>query len=161
MTTETLTPLNRKSFYNKAKLITDGNVTKLKSYETIVASYNHETKEMTVNGWYSATTARHINAFLDKYGFDTCTKADLIDYVNPKKEKETNPLGFMNAFLKIGDLTNVEETRENKIKYEERIVFATMKSMIPNWERPIGWNELSLDEKENRLTKLREISCEN
>ncbi|MDC7249497.1 MAG: hypothetical protein PQJ49_06250 [Sphaerochaetaceae bacterium] len=72
-----LEPLNRKSFYGKAVVTTDNNISTLRSYETDVATYNHETNEMKVKGWYSATTMRHINAFLDHFGFDTCTKKQL------------------------------------------------------------------------------------
>ena len=70
----------QKSFYGKATVITTNNVSKLQSYETIVAVYNHETNEMRVNGWYSNTTARHINAFLKLYGFGTCSKKELMNY---------------------------------------------------------------------------------
>ena len=52
----------------------------LVSYTTRVASYNHTTNEISVYGYYSRTTARHINAFLDFYGFDTCTKKELENY---------------------------------------------------------------------------------
>lgn len=52
----------------------------LVSYTTRVASYNHNTKEMSVYGWYSASTATHINAFLDFYRFNTCTKKELENY---------------------------------------------------------------------------------
>ena len=50
------------------------------SYTTRVASYNHNTNEMSVYGWYSATTATHINDFLEFYGFERCTKKQLQDY---------------------------------------------------------------------------------
>jgi len=50
------------------------------SYTTRVASFNHTTNEISVYGYYSETTARHINAFLDFYGFDTCTKKELLNY---------------------------------------------------------------------------------
>lgn len=50
------------------------------SYETRVASYNHNTNEMSVYGWYSATTARHINAFLEFYGFEKCNKQQMLNY---------------------------------------------------------------------------------
>jgi hypothetical protein len=50
------------------------------SYETRVASYNHKTNEMSVYGWYSNTTAKHINAFLDFYGFNKCNKKQMQDY---------------------------------------------------------------------------------
>lgn len=59
---------------------TANNVTRLVSYNTEVANYNHETNIMTVNGWYSQTTAKHINAFLEYYGFDKCNKQQLLNY---------------------------------------------------------------------------------
>ena len=52
----------------------------LVSYTTRVASYNHNTNEMSVYSCQSATTATHINSFLDHYGFDTCTKSKLQSY---------------------------------------------------------------------------------
>ena len=56
----------------------------LVSYEKRVASYNHDTNEMSVYGWFSATTMQHINSFLSFYGFDTCTKQELIKNYNLK-----------------------------------------------------------------------------
>lgn len=50
------------------------------SYETRVASYNHLTNEISVYGWYSSTTAKHINAFLEFYGFDKLTKQQMLNY---------------------------------------------------------------------------------
>ena len=64
----------------KSRTETANNVTRLVSYNTEVANYNHETNIMTVNGWYSATTSRHINAFLEYYGFDKCNKQQLLNY---------------------------------------------------------------------------------
>lgn len=60
---------SHKSFYGKALVIDyeDGTMA-LKSYNTIVATYNKRTKTLTVNGWYSATTARHIRAFAAELG---------------------------------------------------------------------------------------------
>lgn len=80
MKTIELTPLRRKSFYGKAVMIKDKEVYKLKSYETIVATFNPETKELKINGWYSATTARHINAFLDYFGLPTMNKSQMENY---------------------------------------------------------------------------------
>lgn len=83
METFEVTPINgRKSFYGKAKVVTENNVSNLYSCDTLVASYDHQNNNMTVNGWYSATTATHINAFLDFYGFDTCTKKELENFNN-------------------------------------------------------------------------------
>jgi len=77
-TTFDLTPVNgKKSFYGKCEAIANNNISTLRSYDTIVAEYNHDTNKMTVNGWYSITTATHINSFLDYYGFDTVTKKEM------------------------------------------------------------------------------------
>ena len=35
---------------------------------------------MRVWGWYSKTTAKRINDFLEFYGFDTCTKNEMENY---------------------------------------------------------------------------------
>lgn len=72
-----LTPLRQKSFYGKAQMIREGNKTRLKSYNTIVAEYNHKTNTVEVFGWYSATTARHINSFLNYFGFDTMSEKQM------------------------------------------------------------------------------------
>lgn len=71
---------NRKSFYGKAKLIHNGDITSLKSYNTIVAEYNHKTNKIKVFGWFSSTTARHINEFLTYYGFDKITKKEMKNF---------------------------------------------------------------------------------
>lgn len=81
MKTFELYPTNgKKSFYGKAKVLVEGDISKLLSYDTVVAVYDQSTNKMKVNGWYSKTTARHINAFLDFHGFDTCTKKELENY---------------------------------------------------------------------------------
>ena len=77
---------SRDSFHGKAILIHDEDcikgervyISKLKSYNTIVAEYNHNTNKITIFGWYSSTTARHINEFLQYYGFDKMTKKEII-----------------------------------------------------------------------------------
>lgn len=66
-------------------------------------------------------------------------------------------INAMKMFLIMGELTGANESREDKLKYQERIVFATMKASIPDWEPPSDWYELSLDEREDRLDKLRMI----
>lgn len=47
------------------------------SYTTRVASYNHDTNEVSVYGWHSNTTQKHVNAFLEFYGFDKQTKKEM------------------------------------------------------------------------------------
>ena len=53
------------------------------SYSTIVAvitdgiATEDGKPTVKVNGWYSATTARHINEFLQQHGFDAMTKKEM------------------------------------------------------------------------------------
>jgi len=68
---------SRKSFYGKAKVEVKDGVHYLYSYDTLVAEYNEKTGEVDVKGWYSATTARHINEFLQQLGFDKMTKTKM------------------------------------------------------------------------------------
>lgn len=49
------------------------------SYETRVASYNHNTNKISIYGWYSNTTTKHVNDFLEFYGFDKLTKKEMIN----------------------------------------------------------------------------------
>ena len=58
----------QQSFYGRAIVISDGDATYLKSYGTIVCSYDmSEGYANFRRHWhgYSATTQRHINAFID------------------------------------------------------------------------------------------------
>lgn len=71
-----------KQFNNKARIETANNVSRLVSYNTEVAIYDHKNNKMQVLGWYSQTTAKHINAFLEYFGFDKCSKQEMINYQN-------------------------------------------------------------------------------
>lgn len=66
---------SRDSFYKKAKILEYNGATYLQSYDTIVAKI--ENGKAIVNGWYSQTTARHINDFLMQNGFDKMTKKEM------------------------------------------------------------------------------------
>tara|TARA_R110002020_G_scaffold54419_1_gene151737 strand:+ start:5844 stop:6350 length:507 start_codon:yes stop_codon:yes gene_type:complete len=82
------------------------------------------------------------------------------DLMNGKGEKstKTDALAGMKAFLILGDLMNdKKESQEDKLKYKERIVFATMKSQIPDWQKPSDWDSLPTEEKMKRLNKLQTI----
>lgn len=60
---------NRKSFYGKAKvIITPGGVKRLLSYDTVVCEIDNAGNFRRLWSGYSATTMRHINAFIDLYG---------------------------------------------------------------------------------------------
>lgn len=66
---------NRKSFYGKAEVIErDNGDIELRSYNTIVARIRNGQFERLWSG-YSATTMRHVNAFLDYFGISGGGKA--------------------------------------------------------------------------------------
>lgn len=69
----------RKSFYKKAEVYNDFSTNSiiLKSYGVIVAILHNENDTITVNGWYSQTTARHINEFLAQHNFPTLNKKQM------------------------------------------------------------------------------------
>lgn len=66
---------NRDSFYKKAKILEYNGIRYLQSYNTIVAKI--ENGEPVINGWYSQTTGRHINGFLQQNGFDKMSKKEM------------------------------------------------------------------------------------
>lgn len=73
-----LTPADgRKSFYGKCRVEKTGDGEALISYTTEVARLNEETGKMKINGWYSVTTARHINAFLARHDFPAASKKQI------------------------------------------------------------------------------------
>ena len=74
-----LKPLNgQESFGGKAQVIINGNIIQLRSYETIVAEYNTKEDIVNVFNWFSSTTAKHINLFLELYGFRNVSKRDIL-----------------------------------------------------------------------------------
>ena len=67
-------------------VIENNGVSFLKSYNADVAEFNHTENKMNIKGWFSNTTAKHINAFLEFYGFDKCTKKDILKLASESKE---------------------------------------------------------------------------
>lgn len=57
-----------KSFYGKAKVIENGGEAFLQSYDTIVCKIDNTGKFVRMWEGYSATTMRHINAFIEMFG---------------------------------------------------------------------------------------------
>ena len=66
---------SQKDFYGKANVIVEGGQTKLKSYGTIVAVKENNT--IKVRGYYSKTTAIHINEFLRQNGASSLSKKEM------------------------------------------------------------------------------------
>lgn len=80
-----LTPMfdSRKSFYNKAIVVTADNSINLYSYNTLVAKiHNDGTIVLTANSaHYTNTTLRHIKEFLKQNNFKADSKKQLLtDY---------------------------------------------------------------------------------
>ena len=74
---EELRPIysNVKSFYGKAKIIREKGTIKLQSYNTIIAEIKNE--KLHINGFYSATSTRHLKEFIQQMGFTTKKKKQL------------------------------------------------------------------------------------
>lgn len=65
----------RKSFYGKARVLSRGGVRVLQSYNTDVCMIDENGAFLRLWGGYSATTMRHVNAFLSLYGINGGGKA--------------------------------------------------------------------------------------
>ena len=113
--------------------------------------------------WKRLNDARKLT--LHNY-FKTCELGgffgqDLIDLklaiVSAKGEPDP-VLNSMKAFLLMGDLMNdKKEDTADAVKYKERIVFATMRNKIPNWQPPSDWERLNDADKLKRLTKIQNL----
>ena len=64
--------------------------------------------------------------------------------------------GIMKAFLMLSDLDNNDNIKD-KVKNKERIVFATMKAQIPEWQPPEDWETLTDQEKLKRLDLIQKM----
>jgi len=61
-------------------------------------------------------------------------------------------------FLALGDLTSNENaTIQSKVEYKQKIVFATMKNLIPDWQPPSNWDILTDEDKLEILQKLEKV----
>lgn len=70
----------QKSFYNKAIVITCKETIVLKSYNTVVSCIDMPSKKLTIYGWFSKTTALHLNSFLIQNGFKAMSKKEIEKY---------------------------------------------------------------------------------
>lgn len=83
---------SRKSFYGKAVVLVDGLTKRLQSYDTIVAEIDAD-GNATVHGWYSQTTARHINEFLRQNGHKPMSKKQMEEHRNKSDFKVGDEVG--------------------------------------------------------------------
>ena len=63
-----------KSFYGKAKVIEMNGETLLQSYDTTVCKIDKSGEFVRMWSGYSATTMRHINAFIEMFAFQAAVK---------------------------------------------------------------------------------------
>ena len=68
----------QKSFYGKAKVVMDGGKAYLQSYNTFVCYMDENGQFHRLWSWWSATTARHVNAFRSAYGLQMISKKEWI-----------------------------------------------------------------------------------
>tara|TARA_R110000823_G_scaffold201518_1_gene332372 strand:+ start:195 stop:689 length:495 start_codon:yes stop_codon:yes gene_type:complete len=130
----------------------------------VVRSYEHYPIFIFQGGqWYenknrySMSTAKQMTQCSYSIRTNAIKKStsELNEMIN---RNENSSLKFMNAFLKLGDITsNKKETLADKVNYKQKIVFATMRANIPQWEMPNDWDKISNEDKLKRLTKLEEI----
>ena len=74
----------RQNFYGKARVkVYDNGDEDLVSYNTVVAEKRNG--NINVKGWYSMTTGRHINEYLQQSGFLPMTKKQIENGELPKE----------------------------------------------------------------------------
>lgn len=66
-------------------------------------------------------------------------------------------MDLMKAFLVLGDLTDENQSLADKVAYKQRIVFATMRASIPEWQPPSDWDSLTDEVKLERLEKIQAL----
>jgi hypothetical protein len=147
-------------YQKNLSIVNNNGMDYVKSYSTLVGEIDYEQKTIIELGKWSATTTKHLNYASSCLGFeliqyDGSKKYDEVEHQN---ETPSNSFfDFMGLFLKLGDLSEQEQTLEQKVAYKEKIVFATMRNQIPNWEEPYDWNEITLEQKLERLEKLESV----
>lgn len=68
----------QKSFYGKARVVVDGEKAYLQSYNTFVCCMDENGQFHRLWSGWSATTARHVNAFRSAYGLQMISKKEWI-----------------------------------------------------------------------------------
>lgn len=105
---------SRKSFYGKARVITESNGDKtLISYQTEVARIKNGKPE--VYGTYSATTLRHIKEFLKQNGYKAENSKQIMTDYGVKAENSKSKEG-----LEYGEIDK-EKSVNGKIKFKENV----------------------------------------
>ena len=155
---------------DNTEVISDGDVTKMRLFGNMIAikKSKKDITRISNGGWNSVTTRDRLlglGADLFQKNFEWFLSDESWDgswiNINPIEEiipeKKTNPMDMMTAFLKLGEITNPDETLANKVAYKQRIVFATMRASIPGWQEPYDWARLPDEQKMERLLKIEAL----
>lgn len=129
----------------------EGGISYVKSYDTLVGRIDLDKEVIYELGKWSQTTRKHL-----KYVSDILS-LKLIDYI-PTEEKGAEPSLFnlMKGFLVLGDMDK-DTSQTKSVEYKEKIIFATMRSLIPNWEKPFNWDDKTIEEKELLLKQVQDL----
>ena len=69
---------------------------------------------------------------------------------------KSEKINLMKTFLLLGGIIQQNESLKDRVAYKERIVFSTLRSYNPEWEKPSDWDGLTDEEKMERLTKVEQ-----
>lgn len=116
-----LQAISQKSFYGKAKIAYDGDIVYLKSYDTIVCSYNTATGAFKrLWSGYSPTTMIHINDFCRSFGLRGYSKKEWMSLLC-EGQKPVYKISINNGFYNhvSPSLLTQEEAEKERERLEE------------------------------------------
>jgi len=145
------------------------NVTILKLFGNEIAyRYNDPRRTLSITncGWRSVTTKERLNGIPgvsiyqrdhEWYLNDKPWDGELTDVPRPTNGTtlQDPSFGLTKAFLMFADLDDSLPLKK-RVAYKERIVFAKMRSMIPDWQPPSDWVNIPDEEKLRRIKQIQE-----
>tara|TARA_R100000657_G_C4638358_1_gene84809 strand:- start:412 stop:819 length:408 start_codon:yes stop_codon:yes gene_type:complete len=124
--------------------------------------YNkNQVRKVVFRDWkrLNDTRKEELHNYFKRCDFGGYFGQDLLDLLEVIKTSNGEPdplLNSMKAFMLMGDLMGDKQSIADAVKYKERIVFATMKNAIPDWQQPDNWERLNDTEKLEVLNKIQE-----
>lgn len=67
-----------------------------------------------------------------------------------------NAINLVKSLLMLEDLRSVDDDIKESLEDKERIIFSSMKSMLPDWRKPRYWDSLTDEQKINGLIDLQD-----
>ena len=86
---------------------------------------------------------------------------DLLQAIETGKGEPDPVLKMLKVFNFMGDIVSENETISDKVKRKERLVFATLRNKIPDWQEPNDWKRLNDTDKLERLEGSLARLCED